>query len=467
MRSGVLADRAAIKRALELHEAASAAFAALPLDALTPTDLLAVADRREAMRRAQAAVDHRLYGRLANECDPREFGAKSMTEVLALRLRISRIDARNRIAVAQDLAPRTAMTGEVLQPVLPTVATGVAAGEIGTEHVSVIRSFFKQLPASVDATTRGQAEQDVARYARELGPDELRQVATKLASLLDQDGTLTDGDRARRRGITIGRQQFDGMSPITGLLDPELRATLDAVFAKLAAPGMCNPDETSPRVDGSASQQQIDADLRSPAQRRHDALTALSRAMLASGDLGQHRGLPATIFISTTLAELESATGHAVTAGGTLLPMSDVIRQARHAHHYLAVFDDATEVPLYLGRSKRIASAGQRIVLYGRERGCTAPGCTVPAYYCEVHHAVTDWADEGQTNIDELTLACGRHHQLIGPDGWQTRKREDGRTEWILPAELDSGGARTNDYHHPERLLGGRDRDDGEDDDHH
>jgi hypothetical protein len=31
------------------------------------------------------------------------------------------------------------------------------------------------------------------------------------------------------------------MSPINGYLTPEARATIDAVFAKLAAPGMCNP----------------------------------------------------------------------------------------------------------------------------------------------------------------------------------------------------------------------------------
>ena len=455
--AGVVADRAAVKAALERYEAAAAAFAALSLDALTPVDLLAVADRREATRRAQAAVDHRIVARLAGECDPRELGAKNMAEVLATRLRISRAEARRRIAEAHDLGPRTAMTGEALDPVLPATAAGVADGQIGAEHVSVIRSFFKHLPAHVDAGTREHAEADVARYARELAPEDLRQVTDKLATLLDQDGTLTDGDRARRRGITIGRQQPDGMSTITGLLDPQLRATLDAVFAKLAAPGMCNPDDLTPQVDDNAGQEQVDRDLRSPAQRRHDALTALSRAMLASGKLGQHNGMPATLFISTTLAELESATGHAITAGGSLLPMSEVIRQARHAHHYLAVFDGATEVPLYLGRSKRLASAGQRIVLYGRERGCSAPGCTVPAYYCEVHHAVADWVDNGHTDIDELTLACPGHHHLIQPGGWQTRKRDDGRTEWIPPPHLDNGGARTNDYFHPERLLRHRD----------
>ena len=36
------------------------------------------------------------------------------------------------------------------------------------------------------------------------------------------------------------------MSEIRGRVDPETRAALDAVFAKWAAPGMCNPDDEQP-----------------------------------------------------------------------------------------------------------------------------------------------------------------------------------------------------------------------------
>ncbi len=53
-----------------------------------------------------------------------------------------------------------------------------------------------------------------------------------------------------------------------------------------------------------------------------------------------HNGLPVTVIVSTTLQELTSGAGQAVTAGGTLLPMRDLIRMARHAYHYLAVFDE-------------------------------------------------------------------------------------------------------------------------------
>jgi hypothetical protein len=133
--------------------------------------------------------------------------------------------------------------------------------------------------------------------------------------------------------------------------------------------------------------------------------------------------------------------------------MKDVIRLAQHAHHYLAVFNRHTEIPLYLGRSRRIASAGQRIMLHAKDRGCTRPGCTVAGYHCQAHHATKDWVNGGHTNITELTLACPPDHRLLQESGWTTRKRTDGRTEWIPPPHLDGGQTRVNDYHHPDNYL--------------
>lgn len=72
---------------------------------------------------------------------------------------------------------------------------------------------------------------------------------------------------------------------------------------------MCNPEDSSPTVDGEPSAEAARRDSRTRAQRAHDALTAMARAMLASGQLGWHRGLPATIIVRTTLQELSSGYG--------------------------------------------------------------------------------------------------------------------------------------------------------------
>lgn len=133
-----------------------------------------------------------------------------------------------------------------------------------------------------------------------------------------------------------------------------------------------------------------------------------------------------------------------------------MIRLARHAHHYLAVFDKGKPLALYHG--KRLASPSQRIVLYAKDRGCSHPGCDVPGYYCEVHH-VEDWASTHRTDIDQLTLACGPHHRLL-EKGWATRKRASGETVWIPPPHLNRGQPRVNTFHHPERVLAEQDEED-------
>jgi hypothetical protein len=443
----------AVQAAVERLRAARDEVMELSLDALTVPELLNLLRELEVDRRRQPVAEYRLIQTLRNRCEPTDVGAKNWSEVLQQRLRISTHEARRRLDEAGDLATRTAFTGEQLEPVLPNVAKRQTAGEIGAEHVRIIRAFFRDLPTAVDYETRESCEETLAQLAADHTPDVLRRAADRLAGLVNPDGDFSDVDRARRRHLTIGRQQVDGMSPITGLLDPEARATLDAVFAKLAAPGMCNPDDEKPCVDGQPDEERVHADARSQSQRNHDALKAMGRELLAAGELGNHNGLPASIIVSTTLQDLESGAGQGITGGGSLLPMRDVIRLAGHAHHYLVVYDKHTREPLYLGHTKRFASPGQRIVLHGLERGCTKPGCTAPGYWCQTHH-VEGWAAEnGRTDITKLTLACGPHNRLVEVGGWVTRKRKDGRTEWIPPPYLDTGQARVNNYHHPEKYL--------------
>ncbi|MGY4647346.1 HNH endonuclease signature motif containing protein [Mycobacterium sp. URHB0021] len=456
---GVVAKRIAAMSA-ELD-----ALLAEPLEMLSTADQLALTYQWETLVRRQAALGHRLVAALA-AAPVAELGAPTPAAALATLLRITKDEAAGRVRLARDLAPRHTLTGEVLAPVLPATAAAQQQGRIGAEHVKKIRKFFTTLPSFVDPETRGLAEAQLADIAAEVNPDELRAAADRLAALLDQDGTLSDADRARRRYLHLGPQQPDGMSEVRGRLDPQGRAVLDAVIAKLGAPGMCNPDDDTPCVDGAPSIEATQGDTRTQGQRNHDALTAMGRALLASRQLGSHHGLPVTLVISTTLQELQSAAGHAVTGGGSLLPMSEVIRQAGAAHHYLAVFDHHTEEPLYLGRARRLASKAQRIVLYSKDRGCTFPGCTAPAYHSQVHHATADWGQGGQTNITDLTLACGPDNRRVKPGGWNTRKRNDGRTEWLPPPQLDTGQTRINNYHHPQRYLipdndeGGADEDD-------
>ncbi len=396
-----------------------------------------------------------MINQIAEQADEETLGGR-LPAVLATRLRITRAEAGRRVGEAADLGPRHALTGELLPPLLTATANAQREGRVGADHIKIIRGFLHRLPAFVDPATREHVHTDLAAKASQFGPEDLAQLAGHIMDCVHPDGDYTDADRARRRGVTLGEQGPDGMSRLTGLLTPEARATMEAMLAKLAAPGMCNPDDEAPILDAPVPEETARRDTRSEAQRNHDALTAGLRGLLASGKLGQHNGLPASIIVTTSLKDLEAAAGAGLTGGG-ILPMSDVIRLARHAHHYLAIFDKCKALALY--HTKRLASPAQRIVLYANDRGCTRPGCTVRGYWCEVHH-VEDWASTQCTDVNQLTFACGADHPLVPPGDWITRKRKDGETEWIPPPRLDHGQPRTNPFHHPEKLLRGAAEDD-------
>jgi len=308
------------------------------------------------------------------------------------------------------------------------------------------------LPACVSPTDAAEAERTLVQHASKLDAAMITKLGQRIADYLNPDGLFTDGDRARRRGLQLGAQGPDGMSRLHGWLDPEARAYFEAIDAAVR-PGRHQPDST----DNDAAER----DERTPAQRCHDAFKLGMETAISSGGLGQHRGHPVTVIATTTLSELDRA-AHAVcnpsvpmpaparTGGGSRLPMPDLIRMAAKAIHYLAVFDDHTGRPLYLGRQKRIATADQRLICYARDRGCTRPNCLAPGYHCEVHHA-QDWIAGGRTDADKLFFACGCDHGGASRGEWRTVVSDNGRLGWTD----GSGPPEINHAHHPDELLPG------------
>ncbi|KAA0107500.1 HNH endonuclease signature motif containing protein [Mycolicibacterium sp. P1-5] len=421
-----------ITAALDALDAAVELVGAADIEELLAPQRFAAIERLERAVRRQVAVSHEQLTHLE-----RYEGCPPIPIVVADVLRISRGAAKRRLRDAEQLAPRRTLTGEPLQPLLPATAKAWDGGLLDGEHVRVIQKFFRDLPDHVGPVEIEKAERTLADHAQTMRPDQLEKVADRLAVHLNPDGKYSEEDRARKRGfVWCGGQRADGMSVGKLVADPELRAMVDAWLAKFAAP---HPDGDEP-------------DLRSHAQRQHDALAELMRGRLGDPKLGQHNGLPVTMIVTTTLQDLQVGAGHAVTAGGTLIPMTDLIRMATPANHYLAVFGGITGKSLWLGRSKRLASADQRIMLLAKYRGCTAPGCTVNGYNSQVHHAAKDWKHGGNTDIDDLTLACTCDNLLVENDGWTTRQLAGGQTQWIPPPDVPLIGG-VNDYHHPERLL--------------
>jgi Domain of unknown function (DUF222) len=306
---------------------------ALSFDVLTTPERLRALERLERVARRLRAPQHMLINQLDAQAGEQELGG-TLRCALADRLRITKPEAGQRINDAADLGQRRALTGEPLTPQLTATAAAQRQGLIGDGHVKVIRSFLDHLPVEVDLFTREAAEADLAGKASRYRPDELVRYAQRIMDWLNPDGEFSDAERARKRGIAMGKQEFDGMSRLSGLVTPELRAAMEAILAKLAAPGACNPEDETPVVDATPDDDAVRRDTRTESQRNHDAVLAGMRGLLMSGKLGQHNGLPVSIVVSTTLQDLEAAAGKGLTGGGSRVPMSDLIRMASHAHHW-------------------------------------------------------------------------------------------------------------------------------------
>ena len=387
-----------------------------------------LAERLEFQERTNRGLMYRVFGQIADPPDEARL-VPMLADRLQARLRLSRDEVKRRFKVAARITPRRAFAGPPLPPELPLVAQAVKDGMLGEDHLTVIGKAMDRLPSCVSPEDRVDVEATLVREATKHDADFVKIIGKQIDEIFNPDGDYDEADRARRRGIILGPQGPDGMSRVSGWVDPETRCYIEANTAAVR-PGRHRPDGTLTETP----------DDRSAAQRCHDGLKLGLKAGIASGGLGTHRGHPVTVIVRTTLAEINQAAhavtnpdipmpGPARTGGNTALPMRDLIRMATDALHYLAVFDDHSDRPLYLGRQQRIASTDQRISCYSRDGGCTRPNCVAPGYHSEVHHS-PPWAQGGVTDADALHFACGPDHALVTDGHLQTTVTEQGRLAW-------------------------------------
>ena len=439
--------RERIKSALDAIDGAHDLLRDTPSDLVGNTFRLDVAERLETQERVNRGLMYRIFAEIADP--PDEAGSiAQMRAALWKRLHITPNEITRRFKLAVRIRPRRSLTGPTRMPELPELAAAVEAGVVGDDHIRSVCRAIDVLPGSVSPVDVEAAERTLVRHAASVDAGIVAKLGQRIADYLNPDGLFSDEDRARRRGLHLGPQGPDGMSRLSGLLDPQCRAYFEAIEAAVR-PGRHQPDKNSDSRDN-----------RTAAQRCHDALKLGLETAIASGGMGVHRGHPVTVVVTTTLTELNQAAEAALelsvpmppparTGGGSRLPMRDLIAMAGRSIHYLAVFDEHTKRPLYLGRQKRIATADQRLICYARDRGCTRPDCLEPGYRCEVHHS-PDWRLGGRTDADQLYFLCGCDHG-VASRGESDTCVVDGRLGW----SDGTGPPEINHAHHPDELLRG------------
>lgn len=154
-----------------------------------------------------------------------------------------------------------------------------------------------------------------------------------------------------------------------------------------------------------------EADLRSAANRRFDALLAVVGRGITNP------GAPPSTARATVILTLPfdpdkgRPTGPGVTPAGDLLSAREAAQLACDGE-ITPVWLSPSGEPLRLGKEARYATPGQWKALVARDQHCTFPGCSRLPQWCDSHHLVW-WSRGGATDIETLVLLCGQHHSHV------------------------------------------------------
>ncbi|WP_426322172.1 DUF222 domain-containing protein [Microbacterium sp. E-13] len=362
------------------------------------------------------------------------YGCRNLGELIQRATRVSGRSATSLAGAARAVQRSTALSsGELLPAEFPRLRAALAEAHVGVDGIVAVASAFRLTGAgragvlAADEELVAAARGEGADAAGPVSADELGAMARVWAAYLDPDGAEPAEARAmRKRGLTLGRRDPDGLVPVRGGLLPEVAAQLQLGFDSVLnprvdgapAPGPCFVEAGADRdVRGP---QEDAADTRTPAQRRHDALAVLLTAATAAGELPMLGGAARTLVVH--VREDELATG----SGSAYLPGDDEPLSIAAARHVACAGAVQRVVLAENGRMVSLTTLDrgfnhhQRRGITLRDGGCVIPGCRVPPHWCEVHH-VQEHSRGGPTHIDNGVLLCWFHHRTIDTGGWKVR----------------------------------------------
>jgi hypothetical protein len=319
----------------------------------------------------------------------------------------------------------------------PVLADAVTDGAVNTAQAVAVGRVLSDVPADepglvdkVEAALIGHAGQFEPTILRRLGERVIAHINPDLADTRLRDRLEREQKHAQqRRGFTMSADGLGGIR-LTGILDVEGAAIIDAAIAPLTAPIR---DASGP-------------DLRTPAARRADALVDICQLALRTGQLPITGGQPAQLHVTIDLDALQRdlAIGHLDT-GALLTP--EATRRLGCDAAVIPVLLDGASVPIDVGRARRPFTGATRTAILLRDQGCAFPGCDRPPRFTDIHHIVY-WSEGGTTDRDNGVALCRHHHRLIHTSDWTIHLGPDRRPDFIPPTHIDpTQQPRRNPYH--------------------
>jgi Domain of unknown function (DUF222)/HNH endonuclease len=341
----------------------------------------------------------------------------------------------------------------------PRIAAALADGKISASRARQIWQWTGQLPEDVrdgadgellGGSAAGADNGDLAGLAEQLYRDH---------AAPDTDDGFED--RGLRLAVTLG-----GAGRLEADLTGRATAALSSVLDSLS--GVTGPE-----------------DVRTLAQRRHDALAEACTRLLAAGLLPERAGQPVRLELSVSLPELLAntrgdacdaavqaiITGHpdydelaartdpgaagppaaAAGPGPGGHPQAGAISQANALEQAIALLSGPAgraaalrarlrggpalplSLPLDISGTTDTIPVHLRRAVRKRDQHCRFPGCDMPPAGCDVHH-IRHRKDGGRHTLTNLLLLCRFHHLIaIHRWDWTITLHPDGTTTAVSP----------------------------------
>ena len=362
---------------------------------------------------------------------------------------------------------------------LPEIGDALLAGRIGVSQVLEIarihrnprtRRFFERVaPIFVE---RAQVE----------SCDELRCAIDDFLNLADQDGAFAElycdvENRTASVNVVGGslHVRVTGGDPIVA---EEVLKTFEWFCEREFERDVA---ERADRYGDAAIEHPLS---RTDAQRRFDAVVAMTRAAREYGDGAKPADVvvnvvsdPVTLNEAFAEAELVVDTSDAVetielsdqdvddvlaaaagdpakwtsrrceTSRGTAIHPRQLLRAALTGYVRRVVID-SRGVVIDWGRRRRFFTGDAREAAKLLVRRCTHPGCTVCPEHAEVDHAEEWFRDSGPTDQWNANIECTTHNRFKSRARWRVRRDTDGRRFYVRPdgTVVLPVGARTPDF---------------------
>ena len=328
---------------------------------------------------------------------------------------------------AQSLVRVGGMMTADADPWLRAVSMAVSSGELSVDRADAIRAGLGTPDGDVSSADLARTAGVLLREASSLSLEKLAARARDLRNALDLEGVHDREQKLRDRRYLRISAQADGMTRLSGLLDPESAAIVVAAYDGATSPRRGGPRFVDPGDVDRA--EELIKDERTTEQITVDAFVELIRVgtLAESGAIVGARKPGVTVHVTAADLQAGIGVGHIDGQSGAL-SIATVERLGCELGFVAVLFD--SEQAIDVGRNQRLFTYRQRVALEARDGGCRFPGCNRPPSWTEAHH-LNEWRNGGRTDITDGILLCRHHHMLVHNNGWRVIRR--GTDYFVVP----------------------------------